>query len=133
MRIRFTNHEMEVIDPPRALSISERSVLYAMAKASGEAGPAVCQIDSALVSAECMDRCGTVEFVVAARACPKLQSCNGPLAEAESHSGEPSAQTVLLFTRDCLLDYLETYRHDGQVPQGLPAADELTIWAARTR
>ena len=61
--------------------------------------------------------------------CPKLGRKGGPLAEGEWRSGEDSAQAVLLHVEAGVLDYLETYRHDGQVPKGLPPAAELTTWA----
>lgn len=133
MKIRFTNHDMAELDPPRDLTAHERSVMHKLVDITPDAEPARCQIEHARVSAECTERCGTIELVVPTRECPTLSLGRGPLAEGEWHAREELAQTVLLFCDAGVLDYLETYRHNGEVPGGLPPAEDLTTWKARER
>ena len=115
MKVRFTSHDLAELDPPRELTAHERSVLRALVSATPDAASALCQINHALVLAECAQGCGTVELApVSPKVCPRLKRENGPLAEGEWRSGQASAQTVLLHVEAGMLDYLETYRHDGQ-------------------
>ncbi len=130
MKVTFTSHDLAELDPPRELTAHEGSVLRALVSATPDAASALCQIDHARVLAECTQGCGTVELTVLPHVCPKLKRENGPFAEGEWRRGEDSAQSVLLHAEAGVLNYLETYRHDGQVPRGLPPAEKLTSWAA---
>jgi len=62
-------------------------------------------------------------------ACERITSRNGLLANAEWRQGGrvQGVQDVLLFVRDGCISLLETYRGDGEVPPGLPQADDLTM------
>jgi hypothetical protein len=76
-----------------------------------------------------VDRCGTIELTVSAAECPRFSPAGGRVAEGVWREAEGSAQTVLLFAYEGMLDRLETYRHDGEVPTGLPPVDEVPTWA----
>jgi len=127
--IRFTRHEMEELDPSRELTAQELATIRTIGDATPEAALVRCQIDGATVAAACVDRCGTVELIISAAECPRFSPASGRVAEGVWREGQDSAQTVLLFAYEGVLSRLETYRHDGEVPTGLPPVDELPTWA----
>ena len=128
MEIRFTKHVMAELEPPRELTAHEQTTMRTIADATPDAASARCQIDRARVSAECVDHCGTIELIVSIAGCSRLDP-PGRIAEGVWREGQESAQSVLPFAHEGVLDRLETYRHDGEVPTGLPPVDELPTWA----
>lgn len=125
--VRFTDHELVEIQPPRDLTPHERSVLELLIGESSLAAAARCQLDRASVSAECIDRCGTIELEVPTEPCPPLGSDPGLLADGEAAIKGDVHQAVLLFGEAGRIRYLETYRTDGQRPAGLPLPGDVTL------
>jgi hypothetical protein len=101
------------------LTSHERAVLHFLVRGSAAA---VCQVDSATVTEECVDHCGSVALSVRRGACAPTSSENGLLANAEWRDGDAleDMQDVLLFIEGGFLCLLETYRGDAVVPAGLP-------------
>lgn len=120
---------MEELNPPRELTAHELATIRTIGDTTSDAALVRCQIERASVRAVCVDRCGTIEFTVSSTECPRFSPASGRVAEGVWREGKDSAQTVLLFAHDGVLDRLETYRHDGEVPSGLPVVDELPTWA----
>jgi hypothetical protein len=127
--VRFTRHEMKELNPPRELTAHERATIRTIGDATSDAAVVRCQLDRASVSAACVDRCGTIGLIVSPGGCPRLSSAIARVGEGVWREGKELTQTVLLFADEGLLVHLETYRHDGEVPTGLPPVDELPSWA----
>jgi len=126
MEVRFTKHRLSELAAPRPLTAHERSVLQFLVRGSEAA---LCQVENADVTEECVDQCGSLVMAVAPGACAPIPGGNGLLANAEWRFGETihEMQDVLLFVRDGNISVLETYRGDAEVPSGLPQADDLTM------
>jgi hypothetical protein len=125
--IPFTDHQLAEIRPARELTLRERSVLHALVGESSRAQSARCQLDHALVDAECIEGCGTVQLAIAPNECPPLDRASGLVADGEAPTEDKQTQAVLLFAESGLLRYLETYRTDGRPPSGLPDITQLTV------
>jgi len=126
MEVRFTKHRLSELAAPRPLTAHERSVLQFLVRGSEAA---LCQVENADVTKECVDQCGSLVMAVAPGACAQIPGGSGLLANAEWRFGETihEMQDVLLFVRDGNISMLETYRGDAKVPSGLPKPDDLTL------
>jgi hypothetical protein len=125
--IHFTDHELVEVRPARELTSRERSVLQRLIGVSAGGEAARCQIGRAMVDAECIEGCGTVQLASGSDDCPLLERPNGLVADGEAPTDDDQRQAVLVFAESGKIRYVETYRTDGRVSSGLPAATELTV------
>lgn len=126
MEVRFTKHRLEQLSAPRRLTALERSVLRLLVRGSETA---LCQVENATVTEECVDRCGSLVLSVRPGACKEVAAKDCLLANAEWRHGNTAhdLQDVLLFIEGGYLTLLETYQGDGEIPSGLPVPEDLTM------
>jgi hypothetical protein len=121
-------HDVRELHPPRSLTDLEREVLLAMARNLGaQEGVARCQIEHALVRAECAVPCPTILLHVTPHACAMLDVPVSVPVEATAPDDDGMTIALLLHVARGYIDELEVFRADGESVVSLPAVENLNI------
>lgn len=115
------------LDPGRPLTANERAILTGLAESARPEDRAamLCQTERATVLGECADDCGSLLLTTDA-ACEPAQVVL--TAEQLEPKDKPTRclSSLLLYSREGYVWYLEAYSTTGDDLNGLPPHDQLT-------